>query len=148
MSPEEKAKAIVDLMYNQDPYSQWLGIERVLDAPGKSILKMRVRAEMLNGFSIAHGGITFSLADSALAFASNTHGVQCVSVETSISHVKKVWEGDVLTTEVEEKSITSRMAVYHITIFNQKEEAVAFFKGTVFRTGKDWEVISENGNLT
>ncbi len=148
MSPEEKAKAIVDLMYNQDPYSQWLGIERVLDAPGKSILKMRVRAEMLNGFGIAHGGITFSMADSALAFASNAHGVQCVSVETSISHVKKVLEGDVLTTEVEEKSISSRMAVYHVTIFNQKEEAVAFFKGTVFRTGKDWEVISENGNLT
>lgn len=138
MSPEEKAKAIVDLMYNQDPYSQWLGIERVLDAPGKSILKMRVRAEMLNGFGIAHGGITYSLADSALAFASNAHGVQCVSVETSISHIQKVEVGDELTTDVEEKSVTHKIGVYHVTVFNQRQEAVAYFKGTVYRTGKLW----------
>ncbi len=148
MGPEEKAKAIVDRMFQHDPYSQWLGIERILDAPGKSVLRMIVRAEMLNGFGIAHGGITYSLADSALAFASNAHGIQCVSVETSISHVKKVSEGDVLTTEVEEKSLTNKTAMYHITIFNQKKEAVAFFKGTVFRSGKEWELVSESGNLT
>jgi acyl-CoA thioesterase len=138
MSPEEKAKKIVDLMYNQDPFSQWLGIERVLDGPGQSILRLTVRSEMLNGFHIAHGGITYSLADSALAFASNAHGIQCVSVETSISHIKKVEEGDVLTTSVEEKSVTSKIGIYHVTVRNQQDEDVAFFKGTVYRTGKEW----------
>jgi acyl-CoA thioesterase len=138
MSPEEKAKKIVDLMYNQDPFSQWLGVERLLDAPGQSILRLTVRSEMLNGFHIAHGGITYSLADSALAFASNAHGIQCVSVETSISHIKKVEEGDVLTTSVEEKSVTAKIGIYHVTVRNQQDEDVAFFKGTVYRTGKEW----------
>jgi len=138
MSPEEKAKAIVDLMFDNDPFSQWLGIERILDAPGKSVLRMRVREEMLNGFKIAHGGISYSLADSALAFASNAHGIQCVSVETSISHIKKVMVGDVLTTEVEEKNISSKIGIYHVTVFNQNQEAVAYFKGTVYRTDKLW----------
>ena len=138
MSPEEKAKAIVDLMFDNDPFSQWLGIERILDAPGKSILRMRVREEMLNGFKIAHGGISYSLADSALAFASNAHGIQCVSVETSISHIKKVMVGDVLTTEVEEKNVSSKIGIYHVTVYNQNQEAVAYFKGTVYRTDKLW----------
>jgi acyl-CoA thioesterase len=138
MSPEEKAKAIVDLMFDNDPFSQWLGIERILDAPGKSVLRMRVREEMLNGFKIAHGGISYSLADSALAFASNAHGIQCVSVETSISHIKKVMIGDVLTTEVEEKNISSKIGIYHVTVYNQNQEPVAYFKGTVYRTDKLW----------
>ena len=138
MSPEEKAKAIVDLMFDNDPFSQWLGIERILDAPGKSVLRMRVREEMLNGFKIAHGGISYSLADSALAFASNAHGIQCVSVETSISHIKKVMVGDVLTTEVEEKNVSSKIGIYHVIVYNQNQEAVAYFKGTVYRTDKLW----------
>jgi acyl-CoA thioesterase len=143
MSPEEKAKRIVDLMYNQDPFSQWLGIQRILDAPGQSKLKLMVRADMLNGFHIAHGGIAYSLADSALAFASNAHGIQCVSVETSISHVKKVEEGDVLTTDVEEKNVSQKIGIYHVTVRNQRDEAVAYFKGTVYRTGKEWLALEE-----
>lgn len=127
-------------MYDNDPMSQWLGIERILDGPGISILRMKVRREMLNGFAIAHGGITYSLADSALAFASNSHGIQSVSVETSISHVAPVKEGDVLITSVEEKNLTNRTGLYYITVINQDEKAVAHFKGTVFRTGKEWEV--------
>ena len=95
---------------------------------------------MLNGFAIAHGGISYSLADTALAFASNAHGLKCYSVETSISHVKMVAEEDVLTTLVEEKSLSKRIGVYHITVFNQNNEAVAFFKGTVHRSEKSWEI--------
>ena len=67
-------KRVVNTMMNKDYFSQWLGIDVVLAAPGQSILKMKIRKEMLNGFGIAHGGISFSLADSALAFASNSHG--------------------------------------------------------------------------
>ena len=95
---------------------------------------------MLNGFAIAHGGITYSLADSALAFASNAHGIQSVSIETSISHVAPVKEGDVLTTSVEEKNLTRSTGLYYITVSNQEGKAVAHFKGTVFRTGKEWDI--------
>ena len=134
------AEKIVDLMFTNDAYSQWLGIERLNVAPGVCDLRMTVRSEMLNGFAIAHGGISYSLADTALAFASNAHGLKCYSVETSISHVKMVAEEDVLTTLVEEKSLSKRIGVYHITVFNQSNEAVAFFKGTVHRSEKSWEI--------
>jgi acyl-CoA thioesterase len=140
MSEIELATRIVDRMYNHDPMSQWLGIERVQDGPGISVLRMIVRKEMLNGFSIAHGGISYSLADSALAFASNAHGIQAVSIETSIAHVAQAREGDVLTTRVEEKSLTTRTGLYHVDVVNQDGKVIAFFKGTVFRTGKVWEV--------
>lgn len=140
MTAAEKALLIVDKMFNNDPMSQWLGIVRVQDGPGISVLRMTVTKEMLNGFSIAHGGIAYSLADSALAFASNSHGIQSVSIETSISHVAPVQEGDVLTTEVEEKSLTNKTGLYYINIKNHDGKVVAFFKGTVFRTGKEWAV--------
>lgn len=131
---------IVDRMFNHDSFSQWLGIERVEDGAGVSVLRMIVRKEMLNGFGIAHGGITYSLADSALAFASNGHGIQSMSIETSISHTKKVTEGDVLTAKSKEISLTKRVGVYQIDITNQNNEIVALFKGTVYRTGKEWDV--------
>ena len=134
------AEKIVNLMFTNDAFSQWLGIERIRVAPGICDLRMTVRSEMLNGFAIAHGGISYSLADTALAFASNAHGLKCYSVETSISHVKMVAQEDVLTTVVEEKSLSNRIGVYHITVFNQNNEAVAFFKGTVHRSEKSWEI--------
>ena len=140
MSNPEKARKIVDKMYNNDPMSQWLGIKRLQDGPGISHLSMVVRDEMLNGFSIAHGGIAYCLADSALAFASNSHGIQAVSIETSISHVAPVVAGDVLNTLVEEKNLTTRTGLYHISVLNQDQKVVAYFKGTVFRTGKEWEI--------
>ena len=130
----------MDKMFNNDPMSQWLGITRIMDGPGQSILRMKVRNEMLNGFSIAHGGITYSLADSALAFASNSHGIQAVSVETSISHVAPVKEGDVLETEVTEVNLTRSTGLYYVTVKNQEGKAVAHFRGTVYRTGKEWDI--------
>lgn len=140
MANESIAKKVVDRMYNNDPFSQWLGIERIEDGAGRSVLRMTVRKEMLNGFNIAHGGITYSLADSALAFASNGHGRMAVSVETSISHTESLKEGDVITAVAEEKSLSNKIGVYHITITNQEGKTVALFKGTVYRTGKEWEI--------
>lgn len=132
------AERVVSRMYDNDPFSIWLGIERVLVETGTCALRMKVRKEMLNGFAIAHGGITYSLADSCLAFASNSHGMQCVSVETSISHTKAVKEGDVLTASSEEMSLARSIGVYHVSVRNQQDEVVALFKGTVYRTGKLW----------
>ncbi len=131
---------VVDKMFNNDPFSQWLGIERVEDGAGISVLRMTIRKEMLNGFAVAHGGITYSLADSALAFAANGHGIQSMSIETSISHTKKVVEGDVLTASTKEISLTTRIGIYQIDVVNQNNEIVALFKGTVYRTGKVWNV--------
>jgi acyl-CoA thioesterase len=99
---------------------------------------MAVRGEMLNGFTIAHGGITYSLADSALAFSSNSHGIQAVSVETSIAHTRQVKEGDVLTATAVELQRSERFARYDVRVTDQEGKAVALFRGTVFRTGKPW----------
>lgn len=109
-------------MYNHDGFSQWLGIERINVSEGTCTLRMTVRKDMLNGFGIAHGGITYSLADSALAFASNSHGRMSVSVETNISHTKSVKEGDVITAVAEQLSLTDKIGVYHVTVKNQSKD--------------------------
>ena len=133
-----QSEKIVDTMYQNDAFSQWLGIEVVEVKDGYCKLNMTVRKEMLNGFQIAHGGIAYSLADSALAFASNSHGRKSLSVETSISHTVSVKEGDVLTAITEELSLSDKIGVYLITITNQDNQEVAYFKGTVYRTSKEW----------
>lgn len=140
MSEENQAVKIVDQMFNNDMFSQWLGIERVLVEKGKSVLRMNIREEMANGFGIVHGGITYSLADSALAFASNTYGKLSVALECSISYSIPVKINDVLTATTEEFSLTNRTGVYLITLTNQNNEKVAFFKGTVYRTSKEWSI--------
>lgn len=141
MDATETANAIVRQMYQNDWYSQWLGIE-VLDVkPGQCTLSMKVRREMLNGFAILHGGITYSIADSALAFASNSNGAKAVSIETSISHLISCKEGDQLTAVAEEQSCSAKIATYYVSIYNQAQEKVALFKGTVYRTGKEWEIF-------
>ena len=133
-----KPQKIVNKMFDQDAFSQWLGIEIIDVSEGFCQLKMTVRKEMLNGFQIAHGGIAYSLADSALAFASNSHGRKSLSVETSISHTVSVKEGDVLTVTTKELSLSDKIGVYLITIINQRNEDVAYFKGTVYRTSREW----------
>ena len=136
--PKELAVKVVARMYDNDPFSIWLGIDRVEVLPGRCVLRMKVRQEMLNGFSIAHGGVAYSLADSALAFASNSHGIQAVSVETSISHTRPVKEGDVLTATASEIQRTERFGRYDVRVTNGESKDVALFRGTVFRTGKPW----------
>ena len=137
---DSKATKVIDKMYNNDPFSLWLGIERLEEHEGFCKLQMTIRKEMLNGFAIAHGGITYSLADSCLAFASNSHGRMSVSVETSISHTAQLKEGDVITAIAEEVSLTNKIAIYNINITNQENKTVALFKGTVYRTSKEWDI--------
>jgi len=137
---ESKATAIIDAMMNKDYFSQWLGIERLEEKDGFCKLRMTIRPEMCNGFEIAHGGISYSFADSALAFASNSHGRQAVSVETSISHIKPLKAGDVITATAEEKSRSNKIAVYDVRVEKANGELVALFKGTVFRKETEWNV--------
>lgn len=128
-------------MYAADAFSQWLGIERIEESPGYCELRMLVRPEMVNGFGIAHGGITYSLADSAFAFASNSRGKKAVSIETSINHLKTVFPGDILIAIAEETSLGNKIAVYHVRVM-RGEELVAHFKGVVYRKEEEW--ITEN----
>jgi acyl-CoA thioesterase len=138
MTEQEMANKIVNKMLDEDKFSQWLGIEKVVVEQGHCILKMKVREEMVNGFGIAHGGIAFSFADSALAFASNAYGRLSVALECSISFPTAVNVGDELQCEAKEFSLTRSTATYLIEVTNQKKQKVAFFKGTVFRTHKEW----------
>ena len=125
-------------MMSGDAFSQWLGIEILELSEGLCKIQMTVRDEMTNGFNIAHGGISYSLADSALAFAANTYGTHALSVETSILYKKKVMNGDVLTAHTKEISKNEKTANYDVSITNQKNIEVALFKGTVYRTDKKW----------
>jgi len=124
----------------KDAFSRWLGIEVIVVDKGYAKLKMKVKDEMLNGFGIAHGGITYSLADSALAFASNGHGKMSVSTGTSIAHFRQVQLADILTAEAQETNLGEKVAHYQISITNQDEDVVASFFGSVYRTSKDWEI--------
>lgn len=131
---------IIDQMYEGDLFSQWLGIRRLEEGPGRCILEMEVRSEMVNGFGIAHGAITYALADSALAFASNSHGRKAVSIETSIHHIKPVFPGDIIKAITEETSLSHKLGIYHIRIL-RGEELVAHFKGMVYRKSDEWDVV-------
>lgn len=126
-------------MMKDDAFSQWLGIEILETALGSCKIRMQVRPEMVNGFRIAHGGITFSFADSAFAFASNSRGRHAVSVDTAINHLAAVKIGDVLTAVAEELDLGRRLAHYQVTVYRGDSEKVALFKGMVYRKDQLWE---------
>ena len=133
---DELANKVVSHMMQNDFFSQWLGIEVLEVKEGYSKIKMPVRKEMLNGFGIVHGGLAFSLADSAFAFACNNRNNTSVALDVTITFTKQVNVGDELTAEANEVHNGRSIGVYIISITNQKNEQVAFFKGTCFRTAK------------
>ena len=128
--------SVVDHMMENDFFSQWLGIHVLEIKEGYSKIKMPVRKEMVNGFGIVHGGIPFSLADSAFAFACNNRNNLSVALDVTITFTKPVNVGDELTAEAKEFHNGKSTGVYLIAVTNQKNEQVALFKGTCFRTGK------------
>lgn len=136
--PREQALAesVVQGMLARDAFSRWLGVDVLRVAPGQCTLRMTVRAEMLNGFGVAHGGVTYALADSALAFASNTNGRVTVSIENNIGYPVAVHPGNVLTAEAVELSASRRVAFYSVTVRNEAGVVVAVFRGTVYRTSQ------------
>jgi acyl-CoA thioesterase len=130
------AQAVVQKMMQEDLFSRWLGIEVLEIDDGYCKIKMTLRDEMINGFGIIHGGVPFSLADSAFAFACNNRNNLSVALDTSITFTKATKPGDVLTAEAKELHNGRSTGLYLITIINQHNEQVALFKGTCFRTGK------------
>lgn len=133
---QAQAEKIVHTMLSKDTFSVWLGVKLLEIKPDTATVSMTVRREMLNGFGVCHGGIPFSLADSALAFASNTAGHVTVSIENSISYPAKVLEGDVLTAKAELLTRSNRIAHFDVQVHNQEQVKVALFRGTVYRTDK------------
>jgi acyl-CoA thioesterase len=129
---------IPEKMLSLDAFSQWLGIEILECEVGRCKVGMTVRKEMLNSMNKAHGGITYSLADTAFGFSANTYGKFAVSIETSINHIEGLEEGDYIIAEsiIEE---TRNKLGFHIIEVKKREKLVALFKGVVYRTNKDWE---------
>ncbi|PVW17302.1 PaaI family thioesterase [Marixanthomonas spongiae] len=125
-------------MLSLDAFSQWLGIEILEVELGRCKVGMTVRKEMLNSMGKAHGGISYSLADTAFGFAANTHGKYAVSIETSINHIEALNEGDYITAESVIEKATNKLG-FNIVEVKRGDELVALFKGVVYRTSKDWK---------
>ena len=137
LDEQQLAERIVAKMMERDEFSRWLGIDVTGIAPNAATVRMTVRPEMVNGFGVCHGGIAFSLADSALAFASNTHGRVTVSIENSIRYPAPIAPGDVLTATAVQESAGRRLAFFNVTVEKQGGDVVGLFRGTVYRTGRD-----------
>ncbi|WP_109302776.1 PaaI family thioesterase [Aquimarina sp. AU474] len=133
-----KSEDIPHKMLSQDAFSQWLGIEILEVEKGRCKVGMTVRKEMLNSMGKAHGGISYSLADTAFGFSANTHGKYAVSIETSINHIEALEENDYLTAEAVTDIAKTKIG-FNIVEVKRNNEIVALFKGVVYRTGKDWE---------
>jgi len=133
-----KGEQIPYRMLSQDAYSQWLGIEILESKIGRVKIAMTIRKEMLNSMNYAHGGVSYSLADTAFGFTSNTHGKYAVSIETSINHIEALEEGDELVAECVIEKVNNKLG-FNIVEVKRGNELVALFKGVVYRTQKDWE---------
>lgn len=134
LTPQE----IAEKMLTNDAFSQWLGVKIVSTKLDYCLLKMTIREEMLNGMKKAQGGITFSFADSAFAFASNTRGVKAVSIEASINHIEALEAGDKITAEAEVESVKNKLGFYIVRV-RKADTLVALFKGVVYRTSVEWK---------
>jgi acyl-CoA thioesterase len=128
------AERVVKGMLERDAFSAWLGLDVLEIRPRYAAVRMTVRPDMMNGFGVCHGGVTFGLADSAFAFAANTHGRVTVSIDNSISYPAAVSAGDVLTAIAIEESAANRIAFYAVRVTNQHDSLVALFRGTVYKT--------------
>ena len=133
---QELAERIVAAMRARDAMATWLGIDILEIAPRRSTCRLRVREDMVNGFGVAHGGIAFSLADTAFAFACNTNGHITVSIENAITYPAAVRPGDTLTAFAVEEATSNRIAYYRVDVRNQRDETVALFRGTAYRTSR------------
>jgi acyl-CoA thioesterase len=127
-------QAVVAHLMERDAFSQWMGVTVVEAALGRCVLQMPVRADMVNGFGTLHGGVLFAFADSAFAFATNAGGLLSVAIDCSISFPVASRPGDVLTAVGVEQSTTNRLAFCEVTVTNQDQVTVGYFRGTVYRT--------------
>jgi len=131
-------RQVLDKMLANDKFSAWLGLQVDKIDTGYCKLHYTVKQDMLNGFGSIHGGILFSAADSAFAFACNSHGILSVALDVTISYTRPAKVGEVLTVEAKELNLTNKTGLYDIITSNEKGELVCVFKGTSYRTGKEF----------
>jgi acyl-CoA thioesterase len=130
---EQIAKQVAAAMFSRDSASQSLGMEVKEVRPGYARLTMPVRPDMLNGHAICHGGIVFSLADSAFAFACNSRNQSTVASGCSIDFLAPARTGDELTAEAMERALLGRIGIYDVTVTNQENRTIALFRGRSYR---------------
>ena len=135
------AERAAGALFERDRASQMLGMRLEAVEPGKARVVMRVRADMVNGHGVCHGGLVFALADSAFAFACNSGNESTVAAAASIDFLIAVREGDELAAEAHELWRTRRNGIYEITVTNQRGERVALFRGRSYRI--DGTIVSE-----
>lgn len=129
---------IVNEMMSKDAFSHWLGIRILEIEAGYCKLSATVRPEMVNGHQTAHGGISYAISDSALAFAANSRGQKAVSIETSIAHIAPATVNDELLVICKEINCGKTIARYESIVYNQHQKIIAKFNGTVFRHPETW----------
>ncbi|MEQ9239919.1 hydroxyphenylacetyl-CoA thioesterase PaaI [Roseovarius indicus] len=129
MTPKERAEKSAEAMWKDDRASQWFGMEIVEVDEGRAVLRMTVAPEHCNGHGSCHGGVTFSLADSAFAFACNSRNQSTVAQHNIISYLAPGKEGDVLTAVAEETDLSGRSGIYDVTVTNQDGRKIASFRG-------------------
>ncbi|TVO58574.1 hydroxyphenylacetyl-CoA thioesterase PaaI [Denitromonas halophila] len=133
LDPQQIAEQVRDTMFANDQASRGLGMTFVEVGPGRATLTMTVRADMLNGFAIIHGGFVTTLADSAFAFACNSYNEQTVASGISVDFIAPAREGDVLTATAREVALSGRTGVYDITVTNQHGATIAVMRGKSYR---------------
>ena len=133
----EVAMQVAEYMLKHDRASSHLGITIVSVDEGVSVLQMTVRDDMLNGLDILHGGVTFTLADSAFAFACNSRNRKTVALNCTVNFVAAARAGDVLTASAREVSLSGRTGIYDVSVKNQKGELIAEFRGTSYGTSSN-----------
>ena len=145
MTPQEIATQVGAGLMTKDHASIAMGISLTHISPGAAHMEMQVRANMVNGFGTCHGGMITTLADSAFGFACNSYNELTVASGLSIDFLAPAFEGDVLTARASEVSLSGRTGVYDVTVFNQKADCVAVFRGRSHRiTGKTVVVLGDN----
>ncbi len=130
---QDIAAAVSAQIQREDKYAAQLGIEPVAVAPGSAVVTMTVRDDMLNGYGICHGGLVFSLADTAFAHACNSYNIATVAAGCSIEYLAPVRSGDTLTASAEQRVQQGRLGVFDITVRNQHGDTVALFRGRSHR---------------
>jgi len=138
---QQRAERAASALYERDRASQALGMRLAGVRPGWAQVVMRVRADMVNGHGLCHGGLVFALGDSAFAFACNSHNDSTVAAAASIDFLAGAREGDELTAEATEVWRTRRNGIYEISVHNQHGERIALFRGRSYRI--DGQVVSE-----
>jgi acyl-CoA thioesterase len=133
LSPQATAEHVAEMMMREDRACQALGIAVASIAPGRAVMTMTVRPDMLNGFGLCHGGLIATLADSAFAYACNAYNALTVASGLSVDFLAPGREGDRLTAAAEEVSLAGRTGVYDVTVTNQRGERIAVFRGRSHR---------------